>query len=207
MLAAAGEGRSGALVLRGEPGIGKSALLEYAAERAGADFEVLRATGVEYEADLPFAGLHLLLGPALPLLAALPAPQRRALEAAFGLAEVSGPADRLLTGLAALGLLAELATERPLLCLVDDAQWLDHSSAGALLLAARRLGREGVLLLFAARDGEGPSSRPGCPSCGWRRWSLRPPPSCSRPAPARTVAAGSACATGCWPRPAAIHSR
>ncbi|MEY9946292.1 AAA family ATPase [Kitasatospora sp. GAS1066B] len=163
LLAAAGEGRSGALVLRGEPGIGKSALLEYAAERAGADFEVLRATGVEYEADLPFAGLHLLLGPALPLLAALPAPQRRALEAAFGLAEVSGPADRLLTGLAALGLLAELATERPLLCLVDDAQWLDHSSAGALLLAARRLGREGVLLLFAARDGEGAFVAPGLP--------------------------------------------
>ncbi|WP_329565493.1 ATP-binding protein [Kitasatospora sp. NBC_01266] len=154
LLAGAVEGRSGALVLRGEPGIGKSALLEYAAERAGADFEVLRASGVESEADLPFAGLHLLLGPALPLLPGLPAPQRRALEAAFGLAEPGGPGDRLLGGLGTLGLLAELSATRPLLCLVDDAHWLDHSSAEALLLAARRLGREGVVLLFAARDGQ-----------------------------------------------------
>ncbi|GAB2749589.1 ATP-binding protein [Kitasatospora kifunensis] len=163
LLTGAREGRSGVLVLRGEPGIGKSALLEYAAERAGAGFEVLRATGIEYEADLPFAGLHLLLGLALALLPGLPAPQRRALEAAFGLAEEAGPADRLLSGLATLGLLAELAQARPLLCLVDDAQWLDHSSADALLLAARRLGSEGVVLLFAARDGEGTFAAPGLP--------------------------------------------
>ncbi|WP_327067716.1 AAA family ATPase [Kitasatospora sp. NBC_01250] len=163
LLTGAREGRSGVLVLRGEPGIGKSALLEYAAERASAGFGVLRATGVESEADLPFAGLHLLLGPALPLLPGLPAPQRRALEAAFGLAEGTGPTDRLLSGLATLGLLAELAQQQPLLCLVDDAQWLDHSSADALLLAARRLGSEGVALLFAARDGEGSFPAPGLP--------------------------------------------
>ncbi|MFE0462614.1 AAA family ATPase [Kitasatospora sp. NPDC058965] len=159
LLERAVEGRSGVLVLRGEPGIGKSALLEEAAARAGGRFRVLRAGGVESEADLPFAGLHLLLAPALAKLPALPGPQRRALEAAFGLAEpapgaAGGSADRLLAGLAVLGLLAELALERPLLCLVDDAHWLDRSSADALLLAARRLDREGVVLLFAARDGE-----------------------------------------------------
>ncbi|MCX4748054.1 AAA family ATPase [Kitasatospora sp. NBC_01287] len=163
LLTGAKNGRSGVLVLRGEPGIGKSTLLEYAAEQAGEGFEVLRATGVEYEADLPFAGLNLLLGHGVPLIEALPVPQRRALEAAFGLAEAGGPANRLLTGLAALGLLAELAARRPLLCLVDDAQWLDHSSSDALLLAARRLGSEGVVLLFAARDGEGAFPAPGLP--------------------------------------------
>ncbi|MDH6138258.1 DNA-binding CsgD family transcriptional regulator [Kitasatospora sp. GP30] len=162
LLAAARQGRSGVLVLRGEPGIGKSALLEYAAERADG-FRVIRATGVEYEADLPFAGLQLLLSPALARLPVLPAPQRRALEAAFGLAEGGGLTERLLSALGTLGLLAELAAETPLLCLVDDAQWLDRSSADALLLTARRLDREGVVLLFAARDGEGEFSAPGLP--------------------------------------------
>lgn len=162
LLAAARRGRSGVLVLRGEPGIGKSALLEYAAERAEG-FRVIRATGVEYEADLPFAGLQLLLSPALERLPVLPAPQRRALEAAFGLAEGGGLTERLLSALGTLGLLAELAAETPLLCLVDDAQWLDRSSADALLLTARRLDREGVVLLFAARDGEGEFSAPGLP--------------------------------------------
>ncbi|GAA2138111.1 LuxR family transcriptional regulator [Kitasatospora kazusensis] len=154
LLHGARDGRSAVLVLRGEPGIGKSALLEYAAGRAGESFGVIRATGVEYEAELPFAGLSLLLAPALDRIGALPGPQRRALEGAFGLAE-RGPGDRLLTGLATLGLFAELAAEQPLLCLVDDAQWLDRASAEALLLAARRLQAEGVVLLLAARDGEG----------------------------------------------------
>ncbi|GAA1963844.1 helix-turn-helix transcriptional regulator [Kitasatospora viridis] len=162
LLAAAREGRSGVLVLRGEPGIGKSALLDLAAERAEG-FRVIRATGVEFEADLPFAGLHLLLAPALDRLPALPAPQRRALEAAFGLAEAAGAGERLVSALGTLGLLAELAAEQPLLCLVDDAQWLDRASADALLLAARRLDREGVVLLFAARDGEGGFAAPGLP--------------------------------------------
>ncbi|MFF4651825.1 AAA family ATPase [Streptomyces sp. NPDC001380] len=162
LLAGAGDGRSGVLVLRGEPGIGKTALLEYAARSAGPGFRTVRAAGVEHEAELPFAGLTLLLTPGLGHLAALPGPQRRALESAFGLAG-HGPGDRLLTGLATLGLLAELAAGQPLLCLVDDAQWLDRASAEALLIAARRLRAEGVVLLLAARDGEGAFPAPGLP--------------------------------------------
>ncbi|MFE2726985.1 AAA family ATPase [Kitasatospora sp. NPDC059327] len=160
-------GRSGVLVLRGEPGIGKTALLEYAVAAAGGAFRVIRATGVEYEAELPFAGLSLLLAPGLDRLAALPGPQRRSLEGAFGLAETTptaGPSgDRLLAGLATLGLLAELAADQPLLCVVDDVQWLDRASLDALLLAARRLQAEGVALLLATREagagaGDGPPS-------------------------------------------------
>ncbi|KJY31686.1 helix-turn-helix transcriptional regulator [Streptomyces sp. NRRL S-495] len=145
-------GRSGVLLLRGEPGIGKTAVLEYAVAAAGDGFRVVRATGVEYEAELPFAGLSLLLASGLDRLDALPGPQRRSLEGAFGLGEAAGGADRLLTGLATLGLLAELASEQPLLCVVDDVQWLDRSSLDALLIAARRLQAEGVALLLAARD-------------------------------------------------------
>ncbi len=162
-------GRSGVLVLCGEPGIGKTALLEYAVAAAGEDVRVVRATGVEYEAELPFAGLSLLLAPGLDRLDALPGPQRRSLEGAFGLGEPTGGADRLLTGLATLGLLAELAAEQPLLCVVDDVQWLDRSSLDALLIAARRLQAEGVALLLAARDagagpGAGPGADPGAPA-------------------------------------------
>ncbi|MFJ9946591.1 helix-turn-helix transcriptional regulator [Kitasatospora sp. NPDC091207] len=152
-------GRSGVLVLRGEPGIGKTALLEYAVAAAGGAFRVIRATGVEYEAELPFAGLSLLLAPGLDRLAALPGPQRRALEGAFGLTEATPTAgasgDRLLAGLATLGLLAELAADQPLLCVVDDVQWLDRASLDALLLAARRLQAEGVALLLATREAGG----------------------------------------------------
>ncbi|ROO84465.1 regulatory LuxR family protein [Actinocorallia herbida] len=151
LLDGARSGRSAALVLRGEPGIGKTALLAWAAETAAAA-RVLRAEGVEVEADLPFAALSQLLRPALPRLGALPAPQRAALDRAFGLA-VGEPGDRLLIGLAVLSLLADLAEDGPVLCLVDDAQWLDTVSAEALVFAARRLDAEGVVLLFAARDG------------------------------------------------------
>ncbi|MER6359346.1 AAA family ATPase [Kitasatospora sp. NPDC001527] len=152
LLDGARDGRSGVLVLRGEPGIGKTALLEYAVSAAGDGVRVIRATGVEYEAELPFAGLSLLLASGLDRLDALPGPQRRSLEGAFGLGEAPGGADRLLTGLAVLGLLAELASDRPLLCVVDDVHWLDRSSLDALLIAARRLQAEGVALLLAARD-------------------------------------------------------
>ncbi|MFE4976661.1 AAA family ATPase [Kitasatospora sp. NPDC056651] len=155
LLDGARAGHSGALLLRGEAGIGKTALLDDAVVRAGAAFRVIRAAGVEYEAELPYAGLSLLLAPGLDRLDALPGPQRRALEAAFGLAEdgefPERPADRLLVGLATLGLLAELATKQPLLCILDDVQWLDRASLDALLLAARRLQAEGVALLLAAR--------------------------------------------------------
>ena len=168
LLATAGQGGSGALVLRGEPGIGKTALLDLAAGTAAdRGFRVIRTTGVPDEAELPFAALSLLLAPALDRLPGLPGPQRRSLERAFGLAEAdgagAGPGDRLLAGLAVLSLLAELAEERPLLCVVDDAQWLDRESTAALLLAARRLQAEGVVLLLAARDGEGSWAAPGLP--------------------------------------------
>ncbi|MBN6057691.1 AAA family ATPase [Nonomuraea sp. RK-328] len=149
LIAQAGDGRSGSLILRGEPGIGKSALLEHAA-RSAPGLRPLRGTGIETEAELPFAALHLLLRPALDRIGRLPGPQAKALEGAFGLA--SAPEDRFLIGLAALSLLTELAEDGPLLCLVDDAQWMDRPSAEALLFAARRLHSEGIALLFAARD-------------------------------------------------------
>nr|WP_206314811.1 helix-turn-helix transcriptional regulator [Streptomyces coryli] len=152
---------SGVLVVRGEPGIGKSALLDAAAE-APPPMAVLRGTGIESEAQLPFAGLHLLLRPALGKLARLPAPQQRALEGAFGLGPAA-PADRMLIGLAVLSLLSELADDGPLLCLVDDAQWLDRPTAEALLFAVRRLGAEPIAVVFAVRDGELPFPTPGLP--------------------------------------------
>jgi len=146
LLAAAREGISGALVIRGEPGIGKTALLEHAAQRAEG-MRVLRGAGVESEAELPFAGLHLLLRPAADALEALPGPQRRALVGVFGLGE-PGTGDRFLVGAAVLSLLGYLAEAQPVLCLVDDAQWMDRPSVEALLFAARRLDREGVVVLF-----------------------------------------------------------
>ncbi|MEV6929009.1 ATP-binding protein, partial [Dactylosporangium sp. NPDC051485] len=147
---AARDGSGGALVLRGGPGIGKTALLDWAARLPAA--LVLRGGGVEFEADLPFAGLSQLLRPVLAHLDRLPAPQKAALSGAFGLGP-AGEADRLLVGFGVLSLLAEAAGDGPVLCLVDDAQWLDSVSADALLFAARRLAGEGVALVLAARDG------------------------------------------------------
>ncbi|MCI3929348.1 helix-turn-helix transcriptional regulator [Streptomyces sp. AN091965] len=147
--------RGGVLVVRGEAGIGKTALLDHAAEHA-TDLRVLRGLGIESESELAFAGLHLLLGAHADRLDALPAPQARALRAAFGLdvdAPGGGTADRFLVGLAVLSLLGEIAEERPLAVLVDDAQWLDQASVEALLFAARRLGSDPVALVFAVRDG------------------------------------------------------
>ena len=156
LLSRAREGTSGALVLRGDPGIGKTALLREVTERADG-FRVIRATGTEEEADLPFAGLHLLLRPALDHIPALPPVQAEALRGALGLAKAGAP-DRFLVGLAVLSLLAELATDQPLLCVVDDAQWLDRASADALLFAARRLDAESVVLLLATRTGALPAA-------------------------------------------------
>jgi DNA-binding CsgD family transcriptional regulator len=150
LLADARAGQSVALVLRGEPGIGKTALLDYAAERA-TGFRVSRAAGVESEMELPFAGLHQLCGPMLAGLKQLPPPQRDALGTAFGLSSGAQP-DRFLVSLAALSLLSDAAEERPLLCLIDDAQWLDRSSAQVLAFVARRLQAESVVLLFAERE-------------------------------------------------------
>src|SRR6516164_4004634 len=142
-------GRGRALVVRGEAGVGKSALLEYAAG-AAADMRVARAAGVESEMELAFAGVHQLCAPLLDHLERLPAPQRDALGIAFGLRGGGAP-DRFLVGLAVLTLLSE-AGDRPLLCLVDDAQWLDRASAQVLAFVARRLLADPVGLLFAARD-------------------------------------------------------
>jgi DNA-binding CsgD family transcriptional regulator/tetratricopeptide (TPR) repeat protein len=143
-------GRSRALVARGEPGIGKTALLGYAADTAP-DFRVARAEGVESEMELPFAALHQLCGRMLDRLDRLPAPQRDALGVAFGLRPGSAP-DRFLVGLAVLGLLSDVATSQPLLCMVDDAQWLDQASAQVLAFVARRLDAESVALLFGTRE-------------------------------------------------------
>jgi hypothetical protein len=143
-------GRGRALVVRGEAGVGKSALLEYVTG-AAADMRVARAAGVESEMELAFASLHLLCGPLLERLEGLPGPQRDALGVAFGLREGAAP-DRFLVGLAVLTLLSEAAEERPLLCVVDDAQWLDRASAQVLAFVARRLLAEPVGLIFAARD-------------------------------------------------------
>src|SRR6266853_952518 len=123
-------GRGRALVVRGEAGVGKSALLEYVAG-AASDMRVARAVGVESEMELAFAGLHLLCAPLLDRLERLPGPQRDALGVAFGLREGGAP-DRFMVGLAVLTLLSEVAEDRPLLCVVDDAQWLDRASAQVL---------------------------------------------------------------------------
>ena len=150
LLAGAQLGRSAALVVRGEAGIGKSALLDYVAERAEGR-RVLRVVGVEWEMELPFAGLHQLCAGLLDGLGRLPAPQRDALGTAFGLSAGDQP-DRFLVGLALLSLLSDAAEDRPLVCLIDDVQWLDRSSAQALAFVARRLAAEAVVLLFAERE-------------------------------------------------------
>src|SRR5580765_6099573 len=143
----AGEGQ--ALVVRGEPGVGKTALLDYLAGRATGCL-VARAAGVQSEMELAFAGLHQLCAPMLGHAKSLPGPQREALRTAFGLS-AGPPPDRFLMGLAVLGLMSERAAERPLVCVVDDQQWLDHASAQALGFAARRLAADPVGLVFAAR--------------------------------------------------------
>jgi DNA-binding CsgD family transcriptional regulator len=143
-------GKSQALVVRGEAGVGKTALLEYLVGRASG-YRVVRIAGVQSEMELAFAGLHQLCAPLLDRDTALPGPQRQALRTALGLGAGSAP-DRFLVGLAVLGLLAEVASERPLVCVVDDAQWLDRASVQALAFVARRLVAESVALVFAARD-------------------------------------------------------
>jgi DNA-binding CsgD family transcriptional regulator len=153
-MAAAGRGMSAVLVLQGEAGIGKTALLDYAVESAG-DLNVVRLVGIESEIGLSFAALHQLLVPFLGDLDSLPGPLRRALATAFGIRD-GGPPDPFLIGLASLTLLSSVATARSLLCVIDDAQWLDQESAGVLAFVARRLHADGIGMLFAVRD---PSDR------------------------------------------------
>jgi DNA-binding CsgD family transcriptional regulator len=150
LLEAARAGRSGVLVVRGEPGVGKTALLDWAVESA-AGLRVVRVAGVESEMELAFAALQQLCAPMLDKLAGLPDPQRAALGVAFGLTTGAAP-DRFLVGLAALSLLSAVAERQPLLCVVDDAQWLDRASALVLGFAARRLLAEPVALVFATRE-------------------------------------------------------
>jgi len=135
-------GASRALVVRGEPGVGKTALLEYLVEPASG-CRVLRATGVQSEMELAFAGAHQLLAPLLDRLERVPGPQRDALRMAFGIDRGSTP-DRFFVALAVLGLLSDVAEERPLICLVDDAQWIDRASVQVLGFVARRLQAESV---------------------------------------------------------------
>jgi DNA-binding CsgD family transcriptional regulator len=143
-------GQSRAVVLRGEAGVGKTVLLEYLAGRAS-QCRVVQAAGVEAEMELPFAGLHQLCASMLDRLGNLPDPQNEALATAFGLSSGESP-DRFLVGLAALTLLSDIAEERPLLCVVDDAQWLDRASAQALAFVARRLRAEAVAVVFSERE-------------------------------------------------------
>jgi DNA-binding CsgD family transcriptional regulator len=153
LLSAVRSGHSGVLVVRGEPGIGKSALIEGLVQSAS-EFMTLRAVGVESEMELPFAGLHQLCSPLMDRLPLLPGPQRDALATVFGLRDGSPP-DRFLVGLAALTLLCDAAEQGPLLCVVDDAQWLDQASAQTLSFTARRLLADPVGLVFATRQPEG----------------------------------------------------
>ena len=149
LLANVREGQSDILVIRGEAGIGKTALLRYAARQA-AGFRVAQITGVEAEMELPFAGTHQLCAPMLGRLDALPRPQRDALRVALGVATGDAP-DRFLVGVAVLGLLSAVAEERPLLCLVEDAQWLDAASSQVLGFVARRVLAESVAIVVAVR--------------------------------------------------------
>src|SRR3954469_4144303 len=150
LLAQAREGEGGVLVIRGEAGVGKTALLEYVAERA-TGCRIIRVAGVESEMELAFAGLHQMCGPMLEGLGGLPGPQRDALRVAFGL-QAGGAPNPFLVALAVLSLLAEAGEVQPLVCLVDDAQWLDRASAQALAFVARRLLAERVGVVFSVRD-------------------------------------------------------
>src|ERR671911_2256497 len=150
LLADVQSGQSGVLVIRGEPGIGKTALIRYA-ERQATGLRIARVGGVEAEMELPFAALHQLCAPMLARLPALPKPQQDALTVALGLTS-GNPPDRFLVGLAVLSLLSAVAEEQPLLCFVDDAQWLDAASSQALGFVARRLFAEAVGIVFALRE-------------------------------------------------------
>jgi DNA-binding CsgD family transcriptional regulator len=161
LLETARGGHAGVLVITGEAGVGKTALLQQAVDEA-AGFRAIQIAGAEAEMELPFAALHQLCAPLLPQLDALPEPQRNALTVALGLALGDAP-DRFLVGLGALTLLAEIAEEEPLLCVVDDAQWLDSASAQILAFVARRLLAESVAIVFAMREPRADGELAGLP--------------------------------------------
>src|SRR3954469_23056076 len=161
LLAQTREGEGGVLVIRGEAGIGKTALLDYVAERASG-CRIVRVAGVESEMELAFAGLHQLCAPMLDGLDGLPGPQRDALRVAFGLQAGAAP-NHFLVALAVLSLLADAAEAEPLVCLIDDAQWLDRASGQALAFVARRLLAERIGTVFAVRDPDGAVDLSGLP--------------------------------------------
>ena len=160
LLSDAISGTSRVMVLRGDAGVGKTALLEYLSDQA-AEWRVARAVGVESEMELAYSGLHQLCGPMLDHLDRLPAPQREALATVFGLSAGPTP-DRFLVGLASLTLFAEVADEQPLLCIVDDAQWLDSASGQIIGFVGRRLLAERIVLACAAARQRARATRCGC---------------------------------------------
>ena len=194
-------GRSAALVVRGEPGIGKTTLLRYLADSSAADFRLVEIAGVESEMELAYAGLHQLCLPMLDHLDSLPDPQQSALSVSFGLTAGTAPG-RFFVGLATLSLLAEMAEAQPLMCLVDDAQWLDDGSFEVLGFVARRLAAESVAMVFAIRDPRRRRTRGGaasaCPSC----WLPASPTKMRGPSWTRLSSGGwtSGFAIGWWPR-------
>jgi AAA ATPase-like protein len=155
-------GEGGALVVRGGAGVGKTTLLDWALEQAHG-FRALEASGAEFEMELAFAGLHVLCGPLLGGCDRLPEPQREALEAAFGFRTGSAP-DPLRAGMAVLTPSPDAGEDAPVICVVDDAQWLDRASAQALAFAARRIGSEPVAMLFGVRDPDVPSELGAIPA-------------------------------------------
>ncbi|WP_327667067.1 AAA family ATPase [Streptomyces sp. NBC_00485] len=161
MLTDCRQGASSSLLFHGEAGIGKTTLLDYAAQRADG-VRVLRVEGIESEMELAFSGLHQLFLPVLDVIDRLPTPQAAAMRAIFGLTE-DAVHDRFTVGLAVLSMLSEIGADAPLLCLVDDVQWLDRPSADVLTFVARRLRAEGTVMLFAARDGAHGSVAKGLP--------------------------------------------
>jgi predicted ATPase len=194
-------GESRALVLRGEAGVGKTMLLDYVVERAG-QCRVVRAVGVQSEMELAFAALHSVCTPLLDCLERLPAPQQEALRTAFGVSAGSSPPDRFLVALAVLGLLAEAAQERPLVCVIDDAQWLDRASAQVLAFVARRLLAESVAMVFAVRESTTEQDLPEVPEvAGLSELRISGLPD----EDARTLLVS--CWNGSWPRHAATRWR
>ena len=196
-------GESSVLVVRGEAGVGKSALLDYVAERASG-CRIARAAGVESEMELAFAGLHQLCAPMLDGLGRLPGRSAMRCDVAFGMQDGAAP-DRFLVALAVLSLLAEAAEAQPLVCLVDDAQWLDRASAQALAFVARRLLAERIAMVFAVREPTDVNELSGLPELvvggladddARRCWR--------RPCPGGWT---SACAIGSSPRRAATRWR
>ena len=188
-------GHSAAIVVHGEAGVGKTALLNEAFG-SPSDLRVLRAAGIESEMELPFAGLQQLCLSMLGHLEHLPGPQADALRTAFGLRQ-GPPPDRFLVGLAVLSLLSETARQQPLVCVVDDCQWLDQASAQALAFAARWIQAEGVLLAFAAR--EPGQDLTGIPEFGVRDSGIPTPGRCcARSCRGRSMSRSE---RGSWPKP------